>query len=175
MIKEKLRSLYRRIRYGIRPSFESPRYFLNNAKGCSSACFVLAGYKQFTWEIVFKRIKKFCPENVDVCIVSSGLYSQELDSYAKKYNWSYFATKRNCVTLALNSAVKAFPNMPAGCALDFGVTEDGRTLLIEMNDGYSLGTYGLEATLYARLLTARWAELNGTEDFFKNMDIESDS
>ena len=109
MIKEKLRSIYRRIRYGIKPSFESPRYFLNNAKGHSSACFVLAGYKPFTWEIVFKRIKKFCPENVDVCIVSSGLYSQELDSYAKKYNWSYFATKRNCVTLALNSAVKAFP------------------------------------------------------------------
>ena len=73
----------------------------------------------------------------------------------------------------IDAAVKAFPNMPAGCALDFGVTDDGRTLLIEMNDGYSLGTYGLEATLYARLLTARWAELNGTEDIFKNMDIES--
>ena len=61
MIKEKIRSLYKNIRYGIKPSFEAPRYFLNNAKGTSSACFILSGYKQFTWEIVFKRLKKFCP------------------------------------------------------------------------------------------------------------------
>lgn len=50
--------------------------------------------------------------------------------------------------------------------LDFGVTSDGRTLLIEMNDGYSLGAYGLEPELYAKLLTARWAELNRTQDPF---------
>ncbi len=74
-----------------------------------------------------------------------------------------------CNQSIIAAAVKAYPNMPAGCALDFGVTDDGRTLLIEMNDGYSLGTYGLEPTLYARLLTARWAELNGTEDIFRNL------
>lgn len=73
----------------------------------------------------------------------------------------------------ITSAVKAFPNMPSGCALDFGVTDDGHTLLIEMNDGFSLGTYGLDATLYARLLTARWAELNGTEDIFREMPLGS--
>jgi hypothetical protein len=36
-----------------------------------------------------------------------------------------------------------------------------------MNDGYSLGFYGLEPALYARVLAARWAELNGTEDALK--------
>ena len=77
-----------------------------------------------------------------------------------------------CDRNTIDSAVRAYPNMPAGCALDFGVTDDGRTLLIEMNDGFSLGTYGLEAALYARLLTARWAELNGTEDIFKDMPID---
>lgn len=57
--------------------------------------------------------------------------------------------------------------MPAGCALDFGITDDGQTLLIEFNDGFSLGNYGVEPTLYAILLTARWAEINGTEDIFR--------
>ena len=66
----------------------------------------------------------------------------------------------------IKEAVRAYTSMPAGCALDFGVTDDGHTLLIEMNDGYSLGSYGLEPTLYVKLLTARWAELNGTEDIF---------
>ena len=68
----------------------------------------------------------------------------------------------------INEAVNAYTGMPAGCAMDFGVTDDGRTLLIEINDGFSLGTYGIEDTLYAKLLTARWAELNGTEDIFAN-------
>ena len=64
----------------------------------------------------------------------------------------------NC-KLWLNNASHvshAGPSMPAGCALDFSVTDDGRTLLIEMNGGYSLGLYGLEPTLHAKLLTARW-------------------
>lgn len=71
----------------------------------------------------------------------------------------------------INAAVEAFSKRPTACSLDFGVTEDGRTLLIEMNDGYSLGTYGLDPALYARVLTARWAELNHTEDPFRDLPI----
>ena len=71
-----------------------------------------------------------------------------------------------CDKSVIDAAVKAYVSMPAGCAMDFGVTDDGRTLLVEVNDGFSLGSYGLEDTLYAKLLTARWAELNGTEDVF---------
>ncbi len=82
----------------------------------------------------------------------------------------YYGDKNiECDREVINAAIRAFPNMPAGCALDFGVTDDGRTLLIEMNDGYSLGIYGLEPTLYVRLLTARWAELNGTVDALREL------
>ena len=76
-----------------------------------------------------------------------------------------------CDRDVIEAAVRAYPNMPAGCALDFGVTSSGGTLLIEMNDGYSLGSYGLEPALYAKLLAARWAELNGTEDVLKNKTV----
>ena len=44
------------------------------------------------------------------------------------------------------------------------ITDDNRTLLIEVNDGYALGCYGLFYIDYAKLLSARWAELTGTED-----------
>jgi hypothetical protein len=47
----------------------------------------------------------------------------------------------------------------AGYALDLGVLTDGRTALVEWNDGYSLGSYGLESGLYAELIMARWCEL----------------
>jgi hypothetical protein len=48
---------------------------------------------------------------------------------------------------------------PAGYAIDLGVTADGRTCVVEVNDGYSLGCYGLAPLAYARLLDARWQEL----------------
>lgn len=101
---------YKKFRFGLYPPFAKPRYFLNNSKGADSACFILAGYKQFTWDIVFKRIKQFCTGGIDVCIVSSGVYSEELKQYAEKYGWSYISMKRNCVTLALNSAINCFPS-----------------------------------------------------------------
>lgn len=64
----------------------------------------------------------------------------------------------------IESAVDKFLSAPKGYAIDFGVTDDGRTLLIEVNDGYALGSYGLYYPEYAKLLSARWAELTGTED-----------
>lgn len=67
----------------------------------------------------------------------------------------------------IEAAVDAYSNIPAGCSLDFGVTEDGRTLLIEMNDGMALGCYGLPTEQYAKLLSARWAELTGTKDIWE--------
>lgn len=64
----------------------------------------------------------------------------------------------------IEQAVKQYVTAPAGYALDFGVTDDGRTLLIEANDGYALGSYGLFYPQYAKLLSARWAEFTGTKD-----------
>lgn len=59
----------------------------------------------------------------------------------------------------VESAVTAYRGGPAGCSLDFAATADGRTVLIEVNDGFSLGSYGLNPMLYAGLLEARWEEL----------------
>jgi hypothetical protein len=64
----------------------------------------------------------------------------------------------------IETAVKQFRSAPAGYGIDFGLTEEGRTLLVEVNDGYSLGAYGLFYFDYAKLLAARWAEMTGTVD-----------
>jgi hypothetical protein len=54
------------------------------------------------------------------------------------------------------------PFAPAGYAIDFGVLTDGRTVLVEVNEGYSLGSYGLNAAEYSELLEARWVQLAGS-------------
>lgn len=48
--------------------------------------------------------------------------------------------------------------MPRAHSLDLGVTSDGKTLLVEANEGYALGSYGLASLVYARFLEARWEQ-----------------
>lgn len=63
----------------------------------------------------------------------------------------------------LRAAVAAYRDAPAGYALDIGVAEDGRTLLVEVNDGYATGAYGLSPARYAAVIDARWAELRRSD------------
>ncbi|MBA4192006.1 MAG: DUF4343 domain-containing protein [Planctomycetaceae bacterium] len=48
---------------------------------------------------------------------------------------------------------------PVAYGIDFGVTADGRTVLVEVNDGYSLGHVGMRPVPYANMLEDRWMEL----------------
>ncbi len=86
-------------------------------------------------------------------------YRNILDVRPYKGNW-----KANYNAEIIESAVKDFVTAPAGYAMDFGVTKDGRTLLVEVNDGFSIGSYGLFFTDYCKLLSARWAELTEQND-----------
>ena len=64
----------------------------------------------------------------------------------------------------VNEMIAAYNDAPAAYSIDIGLTSEGDTIIVEINDGYSLGSYGLDPLLYAKLLSARWAELTGTED-----------
>ena len=55
--------------------------------------------------------------------------------------------------------ISAWKHAPCSYGIDFGCTDDGRTLLIETNEGFSLGNYGLQCVGYAHLLETRWAQL----------------
>ena len=59
----------------------------------------------------------------------------------------------------IRTMLGAYTASPTAYTLDAGVTHDGQTLLVELNDGYALGAYGLPTHHYVRLLEARWDEL----------------
>ncbi len=69
------------------------------------------------------------------------------------------------ISLNLNEveeAIRRFevsPERTNGYGIDFGVLQNGETALIEWNDGYALGSYGLDDSLYTDLIIARWEEL----------------
>lgn len=49
---------------------------------------------------------------------------------------------------------------PAGFSLDVGVMYEKKgTFLVEMNEGFSIGNYGIPDKTYARIIEARWNEL----------------
>jgi hypothetical protein len=62
----------------------------------------------------------------------------------------------------VDEAVQTFERSgepPRGYGIDFGVLDDGCTALVEVNDGYGLGSYGLDPSAYTDLTIARWVEL----------------
>jgi ATP-grasp domain, R2K clade family 2 len=52
----------------------------------------------------------------------------------------------------------------AGYALDIGVLDSGQTAVVEVNEGFSLGGYGVSPTVMADVLIARWTQLVRTTD-----------
>jgi hypothetical protein len=61
-------------------------------------------------------------------------------------------------------AIDAFADAPIGYAMDWGLTSDGRTILVEVNDGFALGNYGVRGHHYTALIEARWRQLMGLDD-----------
>ena len=59
----------------------------------------------------------------------------------------------------MKRCVAAYKSAPSGYSMDFGVLKNGQTVLVECNDGWSLGNYGLDHSIYARLLSTRWLEI----------------
>jgi hypothetical protein len=56
-------------------------------------------------------------------------------------------------------AIHDYKKQPIAYALDFAVTPDDKTSLLEINDGYGLGTYGFNNILYCKMILARWDEI----------------
>lgn len=87
-------------------------------------------------------------------------YGTLMDRQRKSYRYHYDAA-------ALNDMMNAFvgwDERPAACSMDICVTREGKTLLVELNDAYSLGSYGLPGIYYAKLISARWSQLLGVRD-----------
>jgi len=55
--------------------------------------------------------------------------------------------------------VKAYKDAPAAYAIDLGIIEGRGLSLVEVNEGFSLGNYGLPKPTYARMVEARWHEM----------------
>lgn len=75
-----------------------------------------------------------------------------------KGDWSV-APSRTVV----EDAVTAYRSCPVAYTLDVGITKDGKTLVVEVNDSFAMGAYGLPSEPYARMIEARWEQMLGVD------------
>ncbi len=76
----------------------------------------------------------------------------------RRYKGSGFFAPSEDTVLKMTTAVSGSGECPVAFGMDVGWVESGRTCLVEVNEGYSLGTYGLAPALVARMLEARWKQ-----------------
>lgn len=107
--------------------------FIDNSRGLKKMCILLAGYKPYLYDIVFKRIEEFLDDDIDMCVVTSGLYSSEIEEICQKNKWSYLFTKINNIALIQNLAIHLHPNAEYIFKLDedIFVTKDYFSILYD--------------------------------------------
>jgi hypothetical protein len=84
--------------------------FTDRRAATKEAIVVLAGYKQYAWGNVFGRLERFAPPDMDVVVVSAGVFIDELAAICERNNWSYLSIDENNVTLVLNTVICLIPD-----------------------------------------------------------------
>jgi hypothetical protein len=56
-------------------------------------------------------------------------------------------------------AVKKYKSQPAGYCIDIGWMNRKALAVVEVNEGFSCGNYGIAPELYAKMIEARWREM----------------
>ncbi len=99
-LQDKIIPLYR---------FHIPYTFTDRSKEKKYLCYILAGYEPKIWDSTLARIEAFQSEDIDYCLVSSGIYSPVLEELAGKNGWSYLYTEQNQVCHIQNLAIELHP------------------------------------------------------------------
>lgn len=127
-------------------------------------------HKEFTGHVVYKFFSLLqsakCPSEFPIWISEVVKFVSEYRFFVHHHEIVGVGFYRgNPLVMAdpkiVGAAAKAYQSSPVAYCLDFGVTEDGQTLLVEVNDGFAFGTYGLNAYTHAKMLESRWLELTG--------------
>lgn len=119
----------------------------------------------FTCQLPQDLKKLTCSMNTEIHVSSYVKFDAEFRAYVYKNKivdvFRYWGDRWD-VTVdkdIVERMVSLINNSPIFYSLDFGIDDKGRTLLIEINDGYALGNYGLGPKQYAEMSMARWNEI----------------
>lgn len=82
------------------------------------AVMILAGYKEPLWEMVFPRIKRYCPPEWHVCVTTTNRASSRLREICVENGWTYIGVPNNRLSDAMNAAIHVNPHADYFIKLD---------------------------------------------------------
>jgi hypothetical protein len=76
----------------------------------------------------------------------------------------YYHTANEPPINLIKEMIRAYKDAPAAYAMDIGLINHPKPVhaLVEVNEGFSLGNYGIPDIDYARMVEARWKEMTNT-------------
>lgn len=153
-------------------SFASKYTFIDRKKDEKKLLYILAGYKPYLWDEVFERINKFIPNDIEVCVLSSGKYVETLEAVCEKYGWSYLYTERNNICVISNIVLRLFSEaelvykMDEDMFLTQGCFGNLERLMYTLEDkNYDVGFVGPYVPLNSCCLYDFLEERNATKEF----------
>lgn len=108
----------------------------------------------------------YCSDPVNFIFEVRGLvyYNQLLSLKPYKGNWKYMnMLDTGLIENAFQDYLK-WDERLNGCTLDFGVTDTGKTLFIEANDGVCFGPYMTDSIIYAKIISACMSQITNMND-----------
>lgn len=110
----------------------------------------------------------YCPDDTKILASEPVTFVSEYRGFVwegKLVGWKHYAGdfRKMPDVSVVEAAIKQYKTSPIAYSIDFGLDIDNRSLLVEVNDAFALGSYGLESTLYAKMIEARWDEMVGNK------------
>jgi hypothetical protein len=147
-----IRTLYNQFPYFIKP-YNSHKLF--------DGCIIRNNYADLY------HLRKF-PDSTEVLWSEYVEYLSEFRVFVHKrrcvgvrfYKGDYFVFPPKDFYFIVKSAIEEFGDkQPVAYCIDFGTKKDGTVEVIEINDGYAFGSYGLSAQIVMQMVFDRWEEM----------------
>lgn len=126
---------FARVRSERRLRFHSAYRFEDRRRHRDGMLIVLAGFKEYLWPTTLRRLERFVPEDIDVCIVSAGVHREGLADSARRMGWSYLASETRRLSTAQNIAIELHPSADWIWKVDEDMVV-GEGLFERMREGY---------------------------------------
>lgn len=158
--------------------FLGRRVFLTTIKGLTDLIPIFAKpaeeIKKFTGDVIQSEKHILNLKIFDKCVDETLVYASDIMefvteyrvfvSHGKIYGMKHY--KGNEFKMVdydkIMEMVDAYKNCPSAYTLDVGLNEKGETLLVEVNDMWAIGSYGLDGRTYALLCARRMNEISKT-------------
>lgn len=85
--------------------------------------------------------------------------------YGSCYNKNFKLNPDWAICDDIVSKMKTIQGRPIAYSLDVAITDNNETVIIELNDSYALGSFGLSSNLYAEMILKRWGQLTSNNPY----------